>query len=433
MRVFAQKPALAKTLSVTSTPPRAVRDVLSSPGHALDAADRQHMETRFRHDFGDVRVHSDRRAAQSAEVVSARAYAVGRNIVFGPGEYAPGTARGRALIAHELAHVVQHDQAADPAPVLRRAAKPAKTWAGEFIADPYDATLAQVGSLTVGYGADVTITFKANKFVDADKIAFVQTALSVKDGQVHNKYQGDENVKKTAESRAIPTGKPGEGVHIDQKPEIVTPLYGMSGSRGSELADAVPAAKLTTIGWHHPGATGPSANQDATMHDEPDLTSGDAYTSAESVLKREWHQHFETSALAIEGNQKGMYYGTVEWGWSKSVSDANPHVTDFKPKSENVPSAIFMEAARLWNVSQTSDGEDTIDLPLDTPTIQTKAVLWDGPDKRKKLADLAKGTRVGRMAQKDPKNRSGWTGVIVISGAHVGKTGWIAEGDLVAR
>jgi hypothetical protein len=169
------------------------------------------------------------------------------------------------------------------------------------------------------------------------------------------------------------------------------------------------------------------------MHDEPDLTSGDAYTSAESVLKREWHQQFETSAIAIEGNQKGMYYGTVEWGWSKSKADAKPYVTEFKPKSETVPSATFLESARLWNLSQTSDARDTIDLPLETPTIQTNTALWDGPDKRKKLADLAKGTRVGRTALKDPKNRAGWTDVTVISGAHVGKTGWITDADLVVK
>jgi len=65
------------------------------------------MESAFRSDFSQVRVHADRSAAQSARVLDASAYAVGAHIVFGEGAYAPHTARGRTLLAHELAHVVQ--------------------------------------------------------------------------------------------------------------------------------------------------------------------------------------------------------------------------------------------------------------------------------------------------------------------------------------
>ncbi|HST62347.1 MAG TPA: DUF4157 domain-containing protein, partial [Longimicrobium sp.] len=64
-------------------------------------------EPRFRHSFADVRVHADARAGESARAVGAHAYAVGRDVVFGAGRYAPGSAQGRRLIAHELAHVVQ--------------------------------------------------------------------------------------------------------------------------------------------------------------------------------------------------------------------------------------------------------------------------------------------------------------------------------------
>jgi hypothetical protein len=59
------------------------------------------------YDFGDVRIHTGARAAQSARAVNATAYTVGRDIVFGAGQYAPNTARGRQLLAHELTHVVQ--------------------------------------------------------------------------------------------------------------------------------------------------------------------------------------------------------------------------------------------------------------------------------------------------------------------------------------
>lgn len=81
----------------------------SSPPAAapLSPALRAFFEPRFGHDFSAVRVHADGAAAQSARALQARAYTQGRDVVFGAGEYAPGTPTGQQLIAHELAHVVQ--------------------------------------------------------------------------------------------------------------------------------------------------------------------------------------------------------------------------------------------------------------------------------------------------------------------------------------
>jgi len=87
--------------------PPIVDDVLQSPGRPLRPATRAFMETRFGHDFSQVRAHYGPRAAETAKQISARAYTVGRDVVFGAGQYAPGTRRGIGLIAHELAHVIQ--------------------------------------------------------------------------------------------------------------------------------------------------------------------------------------------------------------------------------------------------------------------------------------------------------------------------------------
>ena len=89
-----------------SVPPM-VHDVLRSPGQRLDAASRAFFEPRLGCDFSQVRVHTDAKAAESAQAVSALAYNVGRNVVFGMGQYAPGTAIGAKLLAHELTHVAQ--------------------------------------------------------------------------------------------------------------------------------------------------------------------------------------------------------------------------------------------------------------------------------------------------------------------------------------
>src|SRR5207248_27286 len=90
--------------------PSIVHDVLRSPGQPLDAQTRAYMEPRFGADFSGVRVHTDARAGESARVVNALAYTVGRNVVFGSGYFSSHSNAGRRLLAHELAHVIQQTQ-----------------------------------------------------------------------------------------------------------------------------------------------------------------------------------------------------------------------------------------------------------------------------------------------------------------------------------
>jgi hypothetical protein len=92
--------------SVTSI----INDTLSSQGRPLDAETRSFMESRFDFDFGQVQVHADSDAAQSAETINANAYTIGPHIVFGEGEYSPASSEGQELIAHELTHIVQQAQ-----------------------------------------------------------------------------------------------------------------------------------------------------------------------------------------------------------------------------------------------------------------------------------------------------------------------------------
>lgn len=80
------------------------------PGRPLDAASRSFFELRFGCDFSGVRVHTDARAAESTWALGARGYTVGRDIVLGERRYAPETSKGRELLAHELAHVIQQSQ-----------------------------------------------------------------------------------------------------------------------------------------------------------------------------------------------------------------------------------------------------------------------------------------------------------------------------------
>jgi hypothetical protein len=76
-------------------------------GAPLPDPERRRMERSFGHDFGDVRVHPDADAEAVVGPLGASAVTVGRDIWFAAGAYAPGQERGRRVLAHELAHVVQ--------------------------------------------------------------------------------------------------------------------------------------------------------------------------------------------------------------------------------------------------------------------------------------------------------------------------------------
>jgi hypothetical protein len=132
--------------------PPMIHDVLAAPGRPLDPAARAFMEPCFGQDLSHVRVHADAGAARSAESIDARAYTVGHHVFFGPGEYRPGAADGRRLLAHELAHVAQqYDSGRLLSTVVQRDDKPtvkdpkartgAKTVPAEQAEDPKVAAL----------------------------------------------------------------------------------------------------------------------------------------------------------------------------------------------------------------------------------------------------------------------------------------------------
>lgn len=91
-----------------------IQSLRSSGGQPLPDSTRAFFEPRFGHDFSQVRVHADAKAADTAQAVRAKAFTVGRDIVFGGGQYTPDTQGGRRLLAHELAHVAQQRRQLSP-------------------------------------------------------------------------------------------------------------------------------------------------------------------------------------------------------------------------------------------------------------------------------------------------------------------------------
>jgi hypothetical protein len=96
------------------SPSLAVRiNRLRGGGQPLTSSMRAFFEPRFRHDFSAVRIHTASHANETAGALNARAFTIGRDIVFGASQYAPATSEGRRLLAHELTHVVHQSASTD--------------------------------------------------------------------------------------------------------------------------------------------------------------------------------------------------------------------------------------------------------------------------------------------------------------------------------
>lgn len=70
---------------------------------------RTEMERKFGTNFRKVRIHNDPEASAMCEAINAYAFAHGYDIYFQEGLYNPMSSDGKALLAHELAHVVQQN------------------------------------------------------------------------------------------------------------------------------------------------------------------------------------------------------------------------------------------------------------------------------------------------------------------------------------
>lgn len=87
--------------------PVSVSSVVSSGGASIDTGTRSFMESRFGHDFSNVRIHNNTQAHRSSADINALAYTYKNHIVFDSGQYQPNTQSGKRLLAHELSHVIQ--------------------------------------------------------------------------------------------------------------------------------------------------------------------------------------------------------------------------------------------------------------------------------------------------------------------------------------
>ena len=99
-------------------------------GSPLPQGFARRMEEGFGVSLGDVRVHADGESGELARQMQSTAFTLGSDIYFSRGSYAPSTARGERLLAHELAHVAQQPSSSSgQAVTVGHAADPAEAQA----------------------------------------------------------------------------------------------------------------------------------------------------------------------------------------------------------------------------------------------------------------------------------------------------------------
>ncbi len=189
---------------------------LKGRGTPLPPQERAFFESRMGRDFSKVRIHTGSQAIQTARDLNARAYAIGPDIAFNEGEYAPGTPEGRRLLAHELTHVVQQGQSSEK---VDREVTPGSENVEQYKADfqkEADAGLQQLKlqenglqqqSATMNQELEQWVRESVTKLALLSRRAFMQTQ-----GQASDAVQAAYRERETARQEARQTFSPWRGI-----------------------------------------------------------------------------------------------------------------------------------------------------------------------------------------------------------------------------
>lgn len=412
------------------------------------------MGKSFGSDFSGVKIHEN---SSEAKNVNARAFTQANNIHFAPGEYSPGTKDGQHLIAHELSHVIQQKkgQVSPDSTVNGREVNSSAKLENEAdrnadkIISGQKLNLGSAGGQqsqwmqhnskaiqrkTAHYGdfddekydksADgkklhAAIKFKPNEKVNAKKIGFTQAI---------RKNVGGSNIAidPAAKERMVDSGS-AEGWRIDRISSKTNPIYGASDLSGTDGLDQTNQTNNSTANptelnpdlgrnatydlGHRYDDAGTEKKKDAGLYDGPTILSA----SSSSV-------EFESTALALEGDQKGMYYGSVKWGYEIDSTGAFKKIP-FELVSQGMPSNNFLAAAEKWN-SAKSRGT--------YKAVKDNVVV-------KKIGNSAE--EVGKLAKDDeatqisPVKIGGvsYIKVDITTGSLSGKQGYVLPNDLIDK
>jgi hypothetical protein len=219
------------------------------------------FSARFGYDFSKVRIHTGSEADASARSLNAKAYTVGNHIAFKDGQYNPASQAGKALLAHELTHVVQQQHGVQAiqravegkeitAPLPKNAVVDEKTGNASFTAantsfvvEPDQVVEKPVTwrNQTIAPEANGAITSFAISYSNSyemtgDKYSKVTTTYTVYIKTFYNK-----GVDKSA------TSKYGRGTTEDDKKAGNTSLKFHESMHGQDIQDYVAKHPLPTV------------------------------------------------------------------------------------------------------------------------------------------------------------------------------------------
>ena len=334
---------------------RAVADAArrDGAGAPLPAATRAAMEARLGADLSGVRVHAGGEAARVARGIGANAFTVGQGVYFGENRWAPGSAEGDRLLAHELAHAVQQGPGGERVQCDLMMSLP--TTLGGF----------EIGMATTGAprpGMDGEIRFLPDPGGPySARIGLIQ-AVNVTDRAARTAPAGDP-----VDWSGVGTGDERDraeamttGTHGAPRGHFIDALYAdlpRGSSRGPHYLEPDPEGVFGEYGW----LRSPTDVKAATLTDAPFMTFDVDFD-------------FETVA---KGADNQAVYGALHWGFgirSGAVTGEYAHAVDAQ-------SATFDEALERFRGFYT---HETVilyfDTDVDVPLAGEDAKLADVPD-----------------------------------------------------
>jgi hypothetical protein len=444
-----QRKATEKTTEELGASPTAER---SGSGQGLPDPVRGKMERAFSADFSGVSV----RESSEASALGAQAFTRGSEVVFAPGHYHPDSERGQSLIGHELAHVVQQSEGR-VAPTIQgkgialnddagleaeaddlgaRAARgevvrsggpsmdgraaptqlkasgsviqlaPLETHWGRFIDRTYS---------LMPHGCHMTLDFEPGPGVDATKIGLSQSV------------RGDAgttpvSLDPTNERRMVPSG-PGAGYGIDRVAPPNNPIYGArSLGSGQTLSDTATTNAPSGVTPSPGSSTTPRTASYELGHRHGTTTPKNAWLDDLPQDPSLSNTVFETTALALEGTQRGTYYGSVRWGWERGGSGVT--LVPFTRVSEGMPSQNFLAAAEAWNASTAQGTIEAKNSPTQCFRLASGAFVAD--------YDVPRGTQIDHLSTTTAAGVV-YDFVRIVDGTHARATTYIRNLDLRDR
>ncbi|HAS46423.1 MAG TPA: hypothetical protein DCS93_38435 [Microscillaceae bacterium] len=369
-----KKPVQAKTGTSTSANS-------SSSSNGLPTQLKENMESMSGMDLSDVKVNYN---SSKPKEMGALAYAQGNQIEIGPGQ--------EKHLPHEAWHTVQQKQGrVQPNAQIQAKGLPLNNDAGLEKEADVMGEKAMSGNFTLSSHSSAyqssALQMRSNLKTVQAKGVVQMTTISTNFGEFKDKsysavsdygvrielefYPDKEKVdaKKIGLTQSLKSYMGGnaaaitptqaermdeDGVYLDRTARRNNPIYGGQQLDASkeDLNDTNNSGGNYKLGWNYKNSSDELQHKQAYLYDRPTRPG----------VGNDSGQIFETTALAIEGEQAGTYYGSVQWGWQKDGS-GNFTKLALSKVSDGNPSASFIGAAERWNAAHSLGTIKTIKAP----------------------------------------------------------------------